>query len=103
MTKITVLFLGRKGGGARFTMDCAEKLLSMGSLEKIVLNESNEFTHLAKRIFGDRLVLVPLGHPLTQIFRFLKPGNRRALIGQTTGQCVFIPMSSITDVFNFVS
>jgi glycosyltransferase involved in cell wall biosynthesis len=101
MTKITVLFLGRKGGGARFTIDCAEKLLAMGSLEKIVLNERNEFTHLAKRIFGDRLVLVPLGHPLTQIFRFLKPGNRRTLIEQTTGQCLFIPMSSITDVFHY--
>ena len=67
----------------------------------LFINERNEFTHLAKRIFGDHLVLIPLGHPLIQIFRFLKPGNHRTLTGLTTGQCVFISMSSITDVFHY--
>ena len=95
MTGNTVLYLGRRGGGARLTNDLAGQLLLFKQLDSLIISSKNELLEEARKTFGEKLILIELPHPLFQMFahkRIIKQ-LRQCIMSNN----VIIPMSSLVD------
>jgi glycosyltransferase involved in cell wall biosynthesis len=95
MSGNTVLYLGRRGGGARLTNDLAGQLLLIKQLDNLIISSKNELLEEAINALGEKVIQIDMPHPILQLIAHKRITNqlRRNIVSGN----VIIPMSSLID------